>query len=170
MSVKDDLHALCSLEARIAALTDRKDQLRRSLLDVALDQLEAQGAAPTWRTPLGSVGLTVSKPKPTVVDNAAFEAFVEGRYGEEAFETITTRRLRAAAFDALVAECQYAESVGALITSDGEHVPGMTAQAKPPYLFVRLTKEAKLGAAVDLAAEHTWAAIADAETAIEEAS
>lgn len=136
-----------ALEAQIARLSEQRDQLRRDLLDVALDQLDTQGAAPTWRTPLGTVGLSVPKPKPTVVDAGRLERFVEDRYGVEAFETV--RRLRPEAFDALVAECSVT-ATAALVTPDGEQVPGISCSARPPYLFVKLTPEAKLGAQIDV--------------------
>lgn len=148
VNVRLALVELCNLEAGIARLGDQRDQLRRDLLAVALDQLDTQGAAPTWRTALGTVGLSVPKAKPTVVDSARFDEFVEVRYGVEAFEIV--RRLRPEAFEALVAECSVT-ATAALVTPDGEQVPGITCSARPPYLFVNLTQEAKLGAAVDLA-------------------
>lgn len=160
MNVKETLTQLCTLEAQIAVLGDQRDELRRSLLVTAMDQYDEEGAAPTWRTGLGTVGLTVPKPKPAVNDTARFEEFLEGRYGEEAFETV--RRVKTEAFDALVNECSWAESVCALVTPDGEPVPGVTIQARAPYLFVKLSKEARLAAQVDLdTSDPTAAFVAD---------
>lgn len=87
MSVRDDLAALCHLEARMSALTEQRDELRRRLLDYALDTLDNEGVAPTWRAgDLGSVSLTMPKAKAEVVDEDAFTAFVAEAYGDGAVE------------------------------------------------------------------------------------
>jgi hypothetical protein len=149
VNIKDNLTELCQVEARLAALTHERDQLphlahpprnrrphhpqtqtRRELLTAAMNQLEDQGAARPSSTPTPS------------------KTFVVGRYGNEAIETVT--RVRPEAFDALIAECSYADTICALVTPDGEPVPGVTIQTRLPYLFVKLTPEAKLAAQLDI--------------------
>lgn len=148
MSVKNDLAALCSLEARIGALTAQRDDLRRRLLDTALDVLENEGAAPTWRAgDLGTVGLTVPKPRVEVYDETAFAESALSILGANAVEVVT--RVRPNFRESLLAAGRATES-GAVVTAHGEVVAGVTAKARVPYLHVRLSKEAKAAAAVEL--------------------
>ena len=89
MTVLNDLTALCELEARISALTEQRDTLRRRLLDRALDTYENEGAAPTWRAgTLGTVGLTVPKPRLSVFNEDAFAESVLRIAGEGAVEAV----------------------------------------------------------------------------------
>lgn len=149
MSIRDDVAELLRLDARAAALKARQDVLRRSLLDAALTTLEQEGAAPTWRVAgAGSVGLTVRTPKPVVVDSDTLLSWVEERYGDDAVETV--RRLRSDWLDGFWAFCSLVEANCSVISEDGEQVPGVVLQSTPPFLTVRLSKEAKLGAAIDL--------------------
>lgn len=141
MSVKNDLAALCALEARIAALTDQKDELRRRLLTHAMDTYEREGAAPTWRAELGTVALTVPKPRVEVFDEDAFAAHVVEWYGGDA--VVTVRRARPELRDALLAT-----------VTEANEAAGITVKARFPYLNVRLTPEAKAAAAAELAMEN----------------
>lgn len=150
MTIKDNLERICELEARIAELQAEQGELRREMLSVALDQLEEQGAAPTWRTPTGTVGLVVGQPSHAVVDMEALCAYVDG-YWSEGVETV--RRVTDVALKELLAQCQWSETNGAFITTHGERVPGLVMKQRPPYLSVRLKKEAKLAAAIDQAEE-----------------
>ena len=141
MSVKDDLAALCSLEARIAALTDQKDELRRRLLDHAMDTYEKEGAAPTWRAgELGTVGLTVPKPRVEVFDEDRFATHALDSYGVDA--VVVVKRVRPELRDALLA-----------VVTEANEEAGITVKARFPYLNVRLSKEAKQAANDDLAIE-----------------
>jgi hypothetical protein len=150
MTIKDDLAELCQLEARIAALTVRKNTLRATLLDIGLKTLEDQGAAPTWRVPsYGTVGLTNPEPKPVVVDPDVLMAWLVERYGEDPVETI--RRLRPGWLEGFWPLCSTVKATCAVVSEDGELIPGVVSQASgKPNLFVRLSKEAKLAAQVDL--------------------
>lgn len=172
MTIKEDLAELCRLEARIGALTVRKKALRDSLLVVGLKVLAEEGAAPTWRVPsYGTVGVTNPQPKPIVVDSEVLMAWLVERYGEDPVETI--RRIRAAWLEGFWQFCSMVEATCAVVSEDGELVPGVVSQASgEPNLFVRLSKEAKLAAQIDLdagemAAQATTAAQA---TVVEEAS
>jgi len=140
-TIRDDLAALCQLEARIGALTAQRDDLRRRLLDAALDTLDNEGVAPTWRAGnLGTVGLTIPKPRVEVFDEDAFAEFVAESYGEQA--VVTVRR----------AGPGIREAVLGSITTDNA-AAGVTVKARFPYLNVRLSKEAKLAAAAELGIE-----------------
>ncbi len=150
MSVKENLAALCQLEAHIGALTAQRDDLRRQLLDHAMDVLESEGAAPTWRAPLGTVGLTIPKPRVEVFDENAFAESALNILGSGAIEVVT--RVRPDYRDRLLASATTTET-GAVVTPDGEPVDGVTAKARFAYLNVRLTKEAKAAAAVELGIE-----------------
>lgn len=151
MSVRDDLAALCSLEAKIGALTEQRDALRRRLLDHALDTFENEGAAPTWRAgALGTVGLTVPKPRVEVVDEDAFAQSAISIAGEDAVEAVL--RVRHNVKDAILATATPTNS-GSLVNPDGEVLAGVTASARLPYLNVRLSKEAKQAASDELAIE-----------------
>lgn len=141
MSIKEDLAALCSIEARIAALTDQKDELRRRLLDHAMGTYEKEGAAPTWRAgELGTVGLTVPKPRVEVFDEDRFASHAADSYGDDA--VVLVKRVRPELRDALLA-----------VVTEADESAGITVKARFPYLNVRLTKEAKMAAAVELIAE-----------------
>lgn len=150
MTIKDNLERICELEAMMAELGAEQAELRREMLSVALDQLEEQGAAPTWRTPTGTVGLVVGKPSHAVSDMEALCDYV-AQYWAEGVESV--RRVSDVALKDLLAQCQWSESNTAFITTHGERVPGLVMKQRPPYLSVRLKKEAKLAAAVDQAAE-----------------
>lgn len=146
MSIKDDLGALCTLEAKISALTEQRDILRRRLLDHALDSFEQEGAAPTWRAgDLGTVGLTVPKPRVEVYDEDAFAGYVLDAYGDGAVEKVVRVKdnVRKAVLETV---------------REGDATAGVTVQARLPYLQVRLTKEAKAAAAAELAADSEEAA------------
>jgi hypothetical protein len=164
MTIKDDLAELCRLEARIGALTVRKKALRDALLEAGLKTLKEEGAAPTWRVPsFGTVGVTNPVPKPVVIDAAVLMAWLVERYGEDPVETI--RRIRAGWLEGFWPFCSMVEATCAVVSGDGELIPGVVSQASgAPNLFVRLSKEAKLAAQIDL----DMAALA--ETAVEEAS
>lgn len=141
MSVRDDLAALCRLEATLSALGEQRDALRRRLLDHALDTLENEGAAPTWRAgDLGSVSLTMPKPKAEVVDEDAFTSYVAEAYGDGAVETVV--RVKQNVRDAVLGAVQPEDTT-----------PGVSVKARLPYLQVRLSKEAKAAAAVELERE-----------------
>lgn len=137
MTIRDDLAALCAIEARLAALTERKDELRRSLLTQALDTLDTDGVAPTWRHPLGTVVLTVPKAKASVYDENAFAAFVREAYGDGAVETVV--RAKSNVREAVL------ESV-----READESAGITMRERLPYLVVKLAKEAREAARVEL--------------------
>jgi len=141
VSVKDDLAALCALEARIGALTAQRDDLRRRLLDHALDSYEKEGAAPTWRAELGTVGLTVPKPRVEVFNEDAFASFVADTYGPE--HVVTVQRVPEGGLRSSLLDC---------VESDNVEI-GVTVKARLPFLQVRLSKEAKAAAAAELAEE-----------------
>lgn len=148
MSVKDDLAALCAIEAKIGALTEQKDDLRRRLLDHALDAYEAEGAAPTYRVgTLGSVGLTVPKPRVEVFDEDVFAQSVVSIVGDGGVEAVL--RVKPNVKDALLGAASATDS-GQVVLETGEVLDGVTAKARLPYLQVRLSKEAKAAAAVEL--------------------
>lgn len=142
MSIKDDLAALCAIEARLAALTERKDELRRSLLTQALDTLDSDGVAPTWRHPLGTVVLTVPKAKASVYDENAFAAFVREAYGDGAVEQVV--RVKPNVRDALLETIREADESA-----------GVTMRERLPYLVVKLAKDAKAAAVAELEDEMT---------------
>jgi hypothetical protein len=144
MSIKDDLASLCALEAKIAALTAQKDDLRRRLLSHALDTLESDGVAPTYRHPMGSVILTVPEPKPSVYDEDAFAAYVAEAYGDGAVETV--QRVKPNVRDAILPTFREADESA-----------GVTMKERMPYLTVRLSKDAKAAAAAELENEETAA-------------
>lgn len=141
MSVRSDLEALCRIEATLSVLGAQRDELRRRLLDHALDTLENEGAAPTWRAgDLGSVSLTMPKAKAEVVDEHAFTQSVWESYGDGAVESVL--RVKDNVREAVL---------GAV--KEGSEVAGVTIKARLPYLQVRLSKEAKAAAAVELERE-----------------
>lgn len=142
--IKDIIEDLCQLEAHLARLSARRAELRELLLTAALDELEETGAAPTWRTEVGTVGLTIPKATPVVVDEDAFATFVAQQWGDDQIETI--RRVRPANAKAIFRVCSEALSSAALITRDGERVPGVVLRSKFPYLAVRLDPAAKMTA------------------------
>ena len=117
------------------------DTLRRRLLDRALNTYENEGAAPTWRAgTLGTVGLTVPKPRLSVFNEEAFAESVLRIAGEGAVEAVV--RVKPNVKDALLSAAE-AVDVETVVTSDGELLAGVTAQARLPYLNVRLSKEAQ---------------------------
>lgn len=140
MTIKDDLAELCALEARLAALTEKKDELRRRLLTAALDTLDSEGVAPTWRHELGTVVLTVPKSKASVFDEDAFAAYVQEAYGDGAVETVV--RAKPNVRDAILETIREADESA-----------GITMKDRLPYLTVTLDKAAKLAAAAELEAE-----------------
>lgn len=148
MTVRDDLSALCKLEAQLAVLGEQKDVLRRRLLDHAMDTYENEGAAPTWRAgDLGTVGLTIPKPRVEVYDEDAFAQSAISIAGEGAVENVL--RVKPNVKDAILGSAT-ATDAGSLVNPDGEVLGGVTAKARLPYLNVRLSKEAKEAAAGDL--------------------
>lgn len=149
--IRDTLIDLCNVEAELAEITARRDALRSTLLIAALDELEETGAAPTWRTEQGTVGLTMPKATPTVIDDDVFADFVADRYGEELVETV--RRVNPTRAKEIFGSCSEALSTGALVTTDGERLPGVVLKSRVPYLSVRLTDKAKLAALVTNANE-----------------
>lgn len=140
MSISDDLAALCSLEARIAALTDQKDDLRRRLLTAALDTLDSEGVAPTWRHPMGTVVLTVPQSKASVFDEDAFAAYVQEAYGDGAVEQVV--RAKQNVRDAILGAVREADESA-----------GITMKERMPYLTVKLNKDAKAAAVAELEEE-----------------
>lgn len=147
MSVRDDLAALCRLEATLSALGEQRDELRRRLLDHALDTLENEGAAPTWRAgDLGSVSLTMPKPKAEVVDEDAFTAYVAEAYGDGAVEQVV--RVKQNVREAVLGAVQPEDTT-----------PGVSVKARLPYLQVRLSKDAKQAAVNELAMDEAVARI-----------
>lgn len=149
--IRDALIELCRVEAELAEITGRRDALRSALLTAALDELEETGAAPTWRTDQGTVGLAMPKASPTVIDEDAFAEFVADRYGEELVETV--RRVKSTRAKEIFGSCSEAISSCALVTTDGETLPGVVLRARVPYLSVRLTDKSKLAALVTKANE-----------------
>lgn len=143
MSVRDDLNALCHVEAQMAALKAQQEELRSRLRQHALEVFDRDGAAPTWRADLGTISLTIPKPKVSVLDDGLVAEFVAERYGVGAVETV--RRARPEFFDALVKSSAVGD--GFLVSDDGEPVPGVAVTPRPAYLTVRLSKEAKAAAA-----------------------
>lgn len=57
MNVADTLAALLETDAELAALNARRDNLRSRLEQEAIARYADDGAAPTWRHPLGTCGL-----------------------------------------------------------------------------------------------------------------
>lgn len=149
--IRDTLTDLCNVEAELAEITARRDALRSALLTAALDELEETGAAPTWRTDKATVGLTMPKATPAVVDEEDFADFVADRYGEELVETV--RRVNPTRAKEIFASCSEALSNCALVTTDGELLPGVVLKTRVPYLSVRLTDKSKLAALVTKADE-----------------
>lgn len=148
MTIKDDLAALCALEAKLAALTDQKDELRRRLLTAALDTLDSEGVAPTWRHPMGTVVLTVPQAKASVYDEDAFAAYVAEAYGDGAVETVV--RAKQNVRDAVLGSIREADETA-----------GVTMKERLPYLMVKLSKDAKAAAVAELedaSALERWAA------------
>lgn len=144
MSVRNDLTALCKIEAQLAVLGEQKDELRRRLLAHAMDTYENEGVAPTWRAgDLGTVGLTIPKPRVEVYDEDAFAQSVVSIAGEGAVESVL--RVKSNVKDAVLGSAT-ATTSGSLVNPDGEVLAGVSAKARLPYLSVRLSAEAKAAA------------------------
>lgn len=144
MTVKDQLHALCFLEARRAHLTQQIGDLRRDLLKTALDLYDEQEAAPTFRDRSGTASLVVPEPKPTIVDEPALVEWVGEEYGGDALEL----RVKPAWLERFWTLCQTVSS-GAVVSPEGMQVPGVVVSERPPYLRVVLSKEARAAAEID---------------------
>lgn len=137
MSISEDIANLCTIEARIAALTDQKDELRRRLLTAALDTLDSEGVAPTWRHPMGTVVLTVPQSKASVFDEDAFAVYVQEAYGDGAVEQVV--RAKPNVKEAILGTVREADESA-----------GITMKERLPYLMVKLNKTAKAAAAAEL--------------------
>lgn len=140
MTIQSDLAELCAIEARLAALAETKDELRRRLLINALDTLDAEGVAPTWRHPMGTVALTVPKATASVYDEDAFASFVMDAYGDGAVESVI--RVKPNVRDAVLSSVRL-----------GDETAGVTMKERLPYLTVKLNKEAKAAAVAALGQE-----------------
>lgn len=145
--IQETMAALCHLEARLGQLNAQREQLRTTLLTHALDEMERTGAAPTWRTETGTVGLTVPKATPVIVDEEAFAVFAAQRWGEEVTETVV--RVRPKDVRVIFRNCSESLSNASLVTTDGERLPGVVLRSKFPFLSVRLHPEAKMAALAD---------------------
>lgn len=137
MSVRDDLNTLCRIEAEMSALKFQQDELRSRLRQHALEVLDRDGAAPTWRADLGTISLTVPKPKAVVADEDAFAKFIADAYGDGAVEAVL--RVKQNVREAVLGSA-----------SENNLVDGVTIQIRPAYLTVRLSKDAKAAAAADV--------------------
>src|SRR5258707_15701114 len=97
-------------------MTAYRDDLRRRLLEHALDAYESEGAAPTWRTDLGTVGLTIPKTRVEVIDEDAFARSAVEILGPDAIEEV--RRVRPSQRQFLLASIDVAPT-GVPVTAAG---------------------------------------------------
>lgn len=136
-TIKSDLARLLELESGIRAMKAEQDDVRRRLTDRARATYEEEGAAPTWRTDLGTVYLTVPKPKVEVFDEDEFTKSAESILGPGCVEQV--RRVRQELRSALLRGVQ-ATTTGIPVTEDGEPVGGVLVMPRPPFLGVKLAK------------------------------
>ena len=136
MNVAGALEQLLALELDLAALNEKRDQLREFLKRAALDGLERDGAAPRWALRgVGTVALVVPQPTRKVVHEAEFTAWVVRNYPEK-LRSVPDARWTAD----LLAK---AEWDFCLVDSDtGVAIEGASEVPRPAYLTVRLEKAA----------------------------
>jgi hypothetical protein len=132
----------------VAVATEAKDRagaLMAELEGEALAELEATGAAPTWRIPgLGSVPLCLSSPRVEVVDEAAYLRWVGWRHPSEIEEILRVRP----AFDEWLRKA-LAKRGDPPCDDQGEVIPGLAFRpgGQPRGVQLRPEATAKAGAA-----------------------
>lgn len=135
MSIKEDLAAFCAIEVQMKRLEAEKSKLRRRLLDHAHESYESEGAAPTWRTDLGTVWLALPKPRVEVFDEDQFAKSAVEILGAGAVEVVT--RVRPEHRASLLSSITMTPTA-IPITAEGEPVGGVIVSPRPPYLGIKL--------------------------------
>jgi hypothetical protein len=169
------IESLLSGEARLVSIGAHVTDMRRQLLDRALEFKRDEGVAPTLRAAgLGQVILTDPKPKVVISDQAAWQAWVTDNHPTEAIAiyrlpvSAVTEELQAAfeacdpvgrrvdvevnsAWQKRFLDTAGGDSEHVLAPVTGELVDGlMLTEAAAPGLSVRLDPEAKARAAAEL--------------------
>lgn len=137
MSIKSDLATFCDLERQIKALEVERNEVRHRLLEHARQIADEQGAAPTFRTDLGTVYLVTPKPRVDIFDENMFAASAVEILGAGAVEVVT--RVRDEHRSALLSSIQ-STPTGIPITPEGEPVGGVSVMPRPSYLGIKLAK------------------------------
>jgi hypothetical protein len=134
----------------------RAEAARAQLDQMARDELEREGTAPTWRIPgVGTVPLALSQPSVDVVDVAAYVAFVARRWPTEVEYTVRP------AFDRALRTS--AANRGAACDDEGTIIPGLVFRegGAPRGVSIRPAADAKT-ATLRLAGELLDAVVAAA--------
>ncbi len=141
MSRLEQLREVAWLEALAAAALDEAGQRRDALRAEAVAELREQGSASTWRFPIGSVSLAVSKDKVDPTNLAAFQKWVEERYPDAMQHTVQVSAGWRERFFASLER----EGDRVVDPSTGEVVPGLLFKpgGRPLQLSVRLDPDAK---------------------------
>lgn len=142
MNRTEHLQEVLRLEGLADAARQRAQDHRDALAADARDELDREGAAPTWRvSDIGTITLPVSQPTPFVHHPAAFLAWCKQRY-PDAIEHI--EQVRGSFQTALLAGALLEE--GEVIDGGtGEVIPGVSVRpgGVPKALTIRATPEAK---------------------------
>ncbi len=141
MSRLEQLREVAWLEALAAAAVEEAGKRREALRAEAVEEFRTQGFAPTWRSPIGSVTLAVSKDKVDLTNPSAFGQWVEQRY-PDAIQHIA--QVSAGWKETFLASLEV-EGDKVVDPSTGEIVPGLVFKpgGRPLQLSVRLDPSAK---------------------------
>ena len=143
INVAETLNELLEMTSYEAGLKERISRLRARLSDAARSRWEEEGAAPSWkRAGVGMASWLVPEPRPVVVDDTAWLAYVRDRSPDD---VETLERVRPNILTAIVDRCDQ-RGDNLVDPETGEVVPGVEFRASAPHLLVKLDPEAKAAA------------------------